>query len=248
MRRYWLRTILVYWLITITNFGQAEEYVVGVEKLNFLPYYSGINGSYYGYARDVLDAFGRAYGHQFKYRPLPVERLFLAFINQQVDLKFPDSPNWQSDLKQGHAIIYSDSLAPFTDGIMVTPHNQEVALEAFKKLGTIRGFTPWPFTQRIDTGEINVYENNSIPGLLMQTALGRVDGSYINVSVAQYHLKYVLKKPEALVFNPNLAHDRGYYFLSTIKYPELVEQLDHWLKENAELVLRLQQEWNISQP
>jgi len=226
----------------------AEEYIIGVEKLNFLPYYSGLNGEFYGYARELLDAFGKDYGHRFKYNPLPVERLFQAFINGRVDLKFPDSPNWQQSLKQGNKITYSHSVAPFVDGIMMTPQRFKDKNRTFEKLGTIRGFTPWPYHQKIQQGKVVVSENNSIPGLLMQTVLNRVEGSYINVAVARYHLKNVLKKPHGLVFNPELAHDQGDYFLSTIKHPKLIRQFNSWLLTHSLQVEDLQKKWNIVNP
>jgi len=242
----WLSAFIL--SLAAVNTSWAEEYIIGVEKLNFLPYYSGVDDEYFGYARDILDAFANQYGHQFKYNPLPVERLFLAFINKQVDFKFPDSPNWQQSIKQQHSVVYSKTVAPFVDGIMMNPKRMIHSSLSFKKLGTIRGFTPWPFMAQIKRGDLRVSENNSISGLLMQTVLQRVEGSYINVAVAEYHLNNILKKPNTLVFNPDLAHDKGDYFLSTIKHPQIIEQFNSWLQQNSAYVLDMQKKWNIIGP
>lgn len=77
-----------------------RHFNVGVEELDYLPYYTSKGNNYQGYARELLDAFAKERGYTFDYKPLPVKRLFQSLLKKQVDFKFPDNPNWQSDLKK----------------------------------------------------------------------------------------------------------------------------------------------------
>jgi len=45
--------------------------------------------------------------------------------------------------------------------------------------------------------------------------LKHVDGFYIAIDVGAYHLREILKKTDALIFNPNLPYDVQRYSLSS---------------------------------
>jgi polar amino acid transport system substrate-binding protein len=226
--------------------AHATEYVVGVEDIYYRPYYYTERGEYRGIARDILDAFCREHNIVFKYEPLPVNRLYKHFLDGLLDFKFPDHPHWRADLKENHHILYSRPMLDFVDGTMVRPENLGQGLENINNLGTVLGFTPWAYLDRIKSGRINVTENGSFTGLLEQTIQGRVDGAYFNPVVARYQLEHVLKNPGALVFDPDLPHIESAYLLSTIKYPELLDKLDAFLARNPELVEQLNQKHDTS--
>ncbi|MFH1138326.1 MAG: transporter substrate-binding domain-containing protein [Pseudomonadota bacterium] len=214
----------------------AQEFVVGVEDLNYQPFYYLENGQYQGAAREILDAFAHGNGLSFKYEPLPVKRLFRQLLDGSLDLKFPDNPNWQPELKKGRNIVYSRPVMEFVDGVMVRPENMGKGLAGLKVLGLVLGFTPRGYQDLMASGKIRLVENASFGGLLEQTVSGRVDGAYINPVVARYQLDRVLGKPDALTFDPGLPHQKDYYRASSLRRPDIIKRLDQFLTDEAELV------------
>lgn len=243
-----MKKLFIFILIPVIVFctkSVAGDYVVGVENLDYLPYYSGVNDSYKGYAKDLLDAFAKNNGHTFTYRALPVRRLFKSLMNETIDFKFPDNPDWQSEIKNKKKVIYSNTTLMAIDGVMVLPGQKGKGIKNLKNLGTVMGFTPWTYKESIDKGEIIVSENPSFKGLLTQVIKGRISGAYINTVVADYQLKTVLKKPGALVFDPELPFDKNSYLLSTIKHKEVLDSFNQFLSKNQGFIKRLKSKYNI---
>lgn len=212
---------------------------VGVELQPYKPYYAVKDGEYGGYARELLDAFATEYGYQFVYTPLPVRRLLSDFLAGRVDLKFPDHPQWNADQKAGHAVRYSRPAAPYIDGVLVKPQYLGQGKQRIALLGTQNGFTPWPYLAEIQAGHIKLIQANQIESLLMMAASDRVDAVYLNPRVVTHQLRQMRLAPDALVFDPQLAHVEDHYYLSSIRHPELIEAFDRFLEQRAELVAAL---------
>lgn len=215
-----------------------QSFTVGVEELDYLPHYSWDatapkGQEYQGYAREVLDAFAQAKGYSFTYVAYPVARLFDEFLTKQsVDFKYPDNPYWSAEAKKAVPVVYSDPVVAYIDGVMVTPARKGQPAASLKTLGTIRGFTAFEFLDAVKAGQVTLDESTDYQALLKKCALGRVDGAYSNVAVANWNLQEKLKQPGALVFDANLPHTKSHYLLSTIKRPKIVEEFNAWLKEN----------------
>jgi polar amino acid transport system substrate-binding protein len=245
MKRVLRKVLLAFLLSTPVAATHSAEIVMGVEDLPYMPYYSVDMGEYNGYARELFDAFAADRGHSISYRPLPVERLYRALLDGEIDLKFPDNPEWRNDLKEVRKVHYSGAVAPFLDGVLVTPHQKTRPADGPLRIGTIRGFTPWPLLGRIEEGSIKMFENNSISGLLRQVLVGRLDGVFINESVAEFHLKSELHQEGALVLDDRLPNSPSAYYVSSIQNPVIIQELNDWLTENGEKVKALQQKWGI---
>lgn len=209
--------------------AQEKQIVIGVEELDYYPTYAVIDGQYVGAAREILDAFARAKGYQITYRPLPVKRLFAELLSGQIDLKFPDNPGWAGDLKKDQKVAYSGPVIAFVDGVMVPAGSVGAGPDNIKVLGTVAGFTPFAWLDRIKANKVQIKENLKMELLLKQAALKRLDGAYASVAVANHYLDRVLAMPGGLVFDPGLPHSRGHYMLSTTTRPELVAEFDSWL-------------------
>ena len=93
--------------------------IVGVEQVDYLPHYGQDNRNQYtGFARELFDAFAQHSGYQLLYKPLPVKRLYRAFLTDlSVDFKYPDHPQWKSALKKSQPPFYSDPVVSYTDGV-----------------------------------------------------------------------------------------------------------------------------------
>lgn len=224
--------------------GAQTRYVVGVENIAYMPYYTYEGGRYGGFARKVLDAFAKDRGYVFDYKALPIQRLYAHFLDGTVDFKYPDSPEWRQELRTGREIAYSASVTDYVDGTIVPADRPAMKKDEIRTLGTVSGFTPWAWAADLDAGSPVLSENGSFDALLAQVLNGRVDAAYANVAVARHQLER-LGRPGALVFAPDLPHVRGTYHLSTTRHPDLIAELDAWLAANAVRIKEFRREFGI---
>lgn len=107
-------------ILTSAAYAQQTIFTIGVEAQKYYPQYDNENGTeYFGLARDLLDMFAKEKNYQFFYKIRPVKRLFHEFVEKKAyDFKYPDNPYWQSDMKKGKNIVYSDSVVKYIDGVL----------------------------------------------------------------------------------------------------------------------------------
>ncbi len=246
MIKHLIRCLAVMVLLSTASMAQAQSFTVGVENIDYYPLYAGADGEYKGYARDLLDAFAKSKGYTFTYTALPINRLFKSFVDGELDFKFPDNPYWSADVRKGKTIVYSESVNAYIDGVLVTPEHKGMDKSQLKTLGLITGFTPWEYLGDVKAGKITLEENDNYQALLKKTALGRVDGAYSNVAVANYQIGQVLNMTGKLEFDPNLPHTKSDYFLSTIKHPQIIQELNAFMQENKQLVDELQAKYQVN--
>lgn len=223
----------------------AATYKIGVENINYLPHYSTDKGEYSGFGREIMDAFSKDAGHTFEYKPMPIKRLMNAYKSGTVDAKYPDNKYWGSDDKKGLSVVYSYPVVEFIDGVMVKPDRAGKGVENLKTLGTVLGFTPFEYLGLIKQEKVKVTENKSFTALLKQTMIGRIDGAYINVDVAQYTLDTAMKKKGELIFDDALPHTKSHYHISSINKPELIDQFNEWLTNNKGTVAKIKAKFDL---
>lgn len=211
-------------------YGEDQDLQVGVEEVHNYPYYGLHKGKHVGIGRDVMDRFAATQELEFQYKIYPVERLFRTFLKKAVDFKYPDSPLWRKELKGDTKIYYSKPIAKFIDGTMVKPELKGKGVKRIKKLATIRGFTAWSYLDKIKSGAIELVQEEKIRNVIRLVVNGTVDAAYVNVEVANYLMNHKLHTPGALVFDPELPHDKGGYRVSSIKYPKMIDKLNQFLE------------------
>lgn len=223
----------------------AGDYSVGVESNDYLPISKGDGGAYSGYARDLLDAFAAKNGHTFRYKPMPVMRLFDEFaVQKSLDFKFPDNPYWAADAKKGLNLSYSKGVVAVTEGLMVLPANKG-KVTTVSKIATLRGFTPFPYMDLIKAKKISVTEVNGADAAIKLGEAGRVDGVYLGTLAANYIMAETLKQPGVLVFDAALPNSTNDFSLSTLAHPEVIKQLDEFLVKEKDLVAKLKAKHKI---
>jgi polar amino acid transport system substrate-binding protein len=213
-----------------------RDLVVGVEDLEYYPLYAMRDGEYIGAARDILDVFAKDRGYRLVYRPLPIKRLYLELMSGGIDLKFPDNRLWANDSKKDHKVVYSKPVIAYIDGVLVRPGNHGRGPDALRTLGTVSGFTPFAWLDRVTSGRVALKENPRMELLLRQAVVGHVDGAYVSVAVANHVLSGSLNMPGALMFDSGLPHSREHYRLSSVTQPAMVAEFDAWLDANGALV------------
>lgn len=238
--------ILYFATACLTVSAMSANLVIGVEAIDYYPVYKSDGAKYEGYARDLLDAFASKAGHQFTYKPLPVARLMNDYLTgDSLDLKFPDNAMWAGDMRKGKSIAYSQAALTVQEGVMVLPENKGKPVSAIKTLGTMRGFTPYPYLDFINKKSMTLAENNSFDALIKTAVTKHVDGIYITSLVGDYYLNEVLKTPNALVFDESLPSTKSGFSLSSIKHPEVVKKFDEFMTKEKELIAKLQAKYKL---
>lgn len=228
--------------------ANATEYIIGVEDLDYLPYYTVTpDGNYSGFAKELLDTFARENGYRFSYRPLPLKRLFKSLVNGKIDFKFPDNPLWKNKMKAGHSVIYSASVVKTIDGLLILPENAMNNTFKIKTIGTIMGFTPWLFQEGAARNQFQISENSSLTGLFKQVLNGRIDAAYANPVVAAYFLEHKLNNQNGLVFDNTRPFTVSLYHMSTIRHIEIMKQFDHFLQVKKREIDQLKHSYKISE-
>ncbi|HET9239930.1 MAG TPA: transporter substrate-binding domain-containing protein [Oligoflexus sp.] len=235
-------------------FAQKKpRYTIAVENQNYMPYFRVDGNEYLGFARELFDLFAADAGIEFEYVPNPIHRIYANYFDKKstLDFKFPDRPEWASDLRKGRTLHYTDDIVEFTDGVMVRPKNLGKGLKGLTKLGMIAGFTPFQYAQYIKSeknpaGTITLVPNTSLSALFAQLeAENRIDGVFINLAVAKYSLVNDQKKVDLAVFDKELPHDTSSYQLSTTKHPDIVNKFNEFMKKKKSEVAVLKQKWGL---
>lgn len=239
-----MRRLFVLGLWSLLGVAQAAQFTVGVEALDYYPHYrADAKQQFSGYARAVLDAFAADTGHQFTYRPLPVTRLYVEFVQGKVDFKYPDNAFWGGDAKQGAQVVYSDPVTPYVDGLLVLPARADAT--DIRSLGIVAGFTPFPYKDALAAKTYTLEERTSLDQVLKGVLLGRIDAAYVNIDVGRHALKAIGEEGK-LVFNETMPADRGNYHLSTIAQAAVIGEFNAWLKANGSRLSALRAEYGLA--
>ncbi|KXX65653.1 transporter substrate-binding domain-containing protein [Marichromatium gracile] len=206
-----------------------ERYVIGVENIDYLPHYAAHTGRFEGFARELFDAFAAAVGIEFDYKPLPVPRMVVSLLRDEVDFLYPDDPSWRTEARDGRSFYYSAPVVSYIDGTLVRPESLGQGGEWVQRLGIVVGFTPCAWQSRLETGTPVLRENAGFAALLNQLHSGRIDAAYANVAVAAEQSRRLFGRADALVFDPGLPLAQGEYRLSTRAHTGLLARFDRWL-------------------
>lgn len=218
----------------------AESYVIGVEKLAFAPHYSiDAQGQYQGFARELFDLFAQKSGVELSYKVLPGDQLLPALLGGQVDFKYPDSETWAQAQKAGKRLSYSQAVVDYVDGMLVAPQRQGQPVEQIKRLAMVNGWTPRGYQERIDAGQIELTYSDDLRQMIRQALRKDTDGAYFNVVVATHYLDNIRARPGALVFDAGLPHNRGSFYLSSLKHPGLLQRFDRFLLDEQKAIAEL---------
>lgn len=229
------------------NLSHAGNFIVGVEDIDYFPVYQYSSGQYLGAAGEILTKFAKLHNHTFSFKGYPITRLNRNYLDGKVDFRFPDNGYWAQDQKKGYDIQYSNPVIGFIDGVMVPADKKGQGISQFKKLGLVRGFTAWDYLDLIKQGKVKPKETNSLESLIKLTLNSRYDGAYFNVDVATYYLNNKMKKPGALLFDSDLPHTKSNYSLSSFKHPEVIEEFNQFLVDEADWIQSVKDKYEIKQ-
>lgn len=243
MKRLWALLLIMSVSVSV---NAKTTYVVGVQSFSqYYPFSAYSNRSYSGFNRELLDMFANTHHYRFVYKALPLTSLPSRFVDGVVDLKYPDSPDWDRDIKKGVNVIYSEPVVDYIDGVMVIDQNYGQPIDQLQRLGTVVGFTPELYQSRIRSGQIRLNESYKYDSLMMKLVSGRIDGGYANIAVAQFYLDQMGFKKGSVRFDDTLPHEKGTRRLSTIHHPKLIDEFNQFLSDKQEAISALKARYGI---
>lgn len=237
-----LLNITVFCLCFASLATKAKEYVVGVEDVSYYPLFDFRN-SKTSYTKELLDEFGRQYGHKFIYLPLPIKRFSRWLIEEQIDFKYPDNVRWEDGSVDNSSFIYSEATITLVAGTL-TLKDGKISPNNVRVVGTLLGFYPTHWVDLIKQNKVTLYEDPSTMVLIRQMLRGHVDAIDLEPSVVNHHLS-LLGKPGLITLNRDFDYEVYSYYLSTIKHADVIKQFNEFLRDNQEYLKKLRSKFNI---
>ena len=194
--------------------------------------------------QDFIKAFGEKYNYEIVIKERPVKRLIAEFVNLKFDIKYPDHPKWSEEARKGVNVVYSDPVISYREGVLVLPENLGKGMNNLKRLSVMRGFSPWPYRYQVKSGSLALTESPNYETAIRMTHLGRADGSYLSRAAADY-TQNQLKLKKMLVFDQSLPNISDVYYVSTIKHPEVLKQINRFMKDEKVLVDKLKMKYGV---
>lgn len=227
-------------LILASGVCHAEPLRVGLESQDYLPYYRALPGKpAEGYAIALLQRFAVHQGLTLEIDTLPINRLHRTLqTTDRLMLVFPDNPAWSRRLKHDVQLHYSRPVIRVIDGSLVLREHLGRGIDGVRRLGTVRGFTPEAWEERLGTGAVQLVEASDIGSLVRMLLRLRIDAVYANPEVLQHYLATRTELGgDRLQLDPSLPMAHTAFHASSLAHPELLEALDRFLEEQrAELV------------
>jgi len=242
---------LVSGLITISPVlaQPTEKYVIGVENIEYLPYYDGSGTNkrdYFGFSKELLELFAKQQNIKFEFYTLPIPRLYKEFIeHHHVDFKYPDNPNWQVSYKNQHQQDINYSVPSLVTHTGLASLKDNIKLEDCKSLAKVRGFTLQGLEKLTSMPGLQVLENDNVIEMIYLLHEERVDCIYISHDVLKYNIEEFFDTPVPVFFQHQLPVDHQAFMLSSIKHPQLVKKFNVFLKDNENAIEELKQKHNF---
>lgn len=226
------------------NYCFSASFIIGVEDINYYPYFDFSSESS-SFSKDLFEQFAADSGHQISFLPLPIKQFNKWLFEENIDFKFPDNQRWQQQpVSQKNSLHFSNDILMMTAGTLVMSENKDKPENFIKNIGTITGFQPTLWMEQIAQGKVKIIEDRSPKILVKQLVHGIIDGLDIDLAVAKFHLSE-LQLDNKIVISPNITRQVFAYKLSTLKFPQVIEQFNLWLEQNEEFVTSLKARYGI---
>ena len=224
----------------------ADPLIIGVESNDYYPHYQLRNGEIQGFVKDLFARFSQDTGQAVQLRSIPLRRLLIELRRNRVHFKYPDNPKWNSQEK-GEDFTHSQPIVRYIDGTLVLPDHLGEPPQDLKTLGTLVGFTPWPYNDRIEEGDLFIYQGTTLEGVIRRTIRNETGGIYANIDVARYLMTHVMGLPDVVVFDPARPHTVSYYATSTVHQTEMLEKFNSWLSRSETFRRNLETKYQVGE-
>lgn len=241
-------------LIAVTLFhllsGQsvkAETYVIASQNIAYYPHYEFAARIDKGYAWALLEEFASHKGITFEYVNMPVLRLQIELEKGNIDFVYPDHPTWTNPVNDNTTKLFSRPLTESLVGTFVKSSRYGKGISAIQKVSIVLGFSPLYWQERIDQGKtklISVADNKSA---IYMAQWDRADAFDMDYYVAQ-HLLDKLPDVEQFWLDPDLPVTVVEFCLSTVRQPQLLEEINQFIASSPSLIEELKGRYKIGNP
>ncbi len=230
-----------------TSTSYSKEYIIGVEDVSYFPLYdfSPQYPNRASFTKDLLSSFFKSNGYQFKFVPLPIKRFDKWYVEEAIDFKFPDNVRWRAGDSKKLGITYSSPVLTLTAGTYVDQKLRKKPRESIKRLGTVLGFFPTLWYDKIQDKSTALVELSSPYSIVKHMLHGNIDATNIDKNVINYNLKLLGKSGDSIVLNKQIKNEQYAYHFSSIHYPEMIREFNAFLRENQQLVARIKSKYGI---
>lgn len=242
------KLVLILAIISFSTQAKEKVYLVGVENVNYYPLFdfSSNNKGKGSFTEDLLTAFFTHHNLSFKFIPLPIKRFDKWYIEHNIDFKFPDNFRWRNDLSNKLGIHFSEPVLKLLAGTYVTSENKALNRKDISSVATIAGFHPTLWIREISKGKVKLQEEKSSLAIVRHLLANNASATNIDKSVIESNLK-LLGREGSIVLAENIYHEEFYYHFSSIRYPEIIDKFNVFMKENKPLINRLKTKYNITE-
>lgn len=231
----------------VSSLLQAKEYLIGVEDIGYYPLYDftskDLNNE--SFTQELLSTFFSLHGYKIKFVALPIKRFNKWYVEDAIDFKFPDNPRWRKDKSEKLDVTYSQPVLDLIAGSYVLKKNKKMLRKDVKRLGTIYGFHPTFWFDRVQNNTLDLIEDSSSISIVKHLLRGNVEAINIDSNVINYNLKLLQQDKDAVVLNEGIMHGRFSFYFSTINYPEIIQQFDEFLTTHQEAITELKTKYGI---
>jgi hypothetical protein len=225
----------------------AKEYIIGVEDVSYYPFYdfSAEKLDQKSYTKELLSAFFNYRGYKFQFVSLPVKRFDKWYVEENIDFKFPDNERWRTVESKKLKVAYSQPVLYLIAGSFVLKKNKNLPEHAIKSLGTMFGFYPTLWIDRVQNNTIELVESYSTFSLVKHLLHGNVDAINIEKNVIDYTLKLMGEEEDTIVLNKQIKHERYAFHFSSILHPEIIQEFDQYLITHSQQIAEMKHKYGI---
>ena len=182
---------------------------------------------------DFLLTFAKNNNFNLEYRELNKTDRIHSFLNHDIDFRFPDNPTWSAATKRNQEVIYSDPIYYYVEGLFI--RNEDVEkfnhLKDIKKIGIAGDVVPWFLHHNVEIQKMKLVQLPKNRLLMKALLSGEVDAAYSDFYLGDFTINE-LELENKITFAKNLPNINDYYYLSTIKHPEIVDKFNLWMHDH----------------
>jgi polar amino acid transport system substrate-binding protein len=141
--------------------AEQTSYHIGVENIDYYPHFA------FGYkknsfAKEVLEHFFASQNTTVTFVSLPLKRFNQWYSEENIDFKYPDNPDWRQGETLNLPITYSTEVIKLTAGSTVPLKKVGIARDKITRLGTVLGFYPTLWIDRINAKQTMVIDDPNV--------------------------------------------------------------------------------------
>lgn len=250
-RRHHISIVLIFCLLSagvIVPFAlKAETYLVASQNIAYYPHYEFSAIQDKGFAWALLEAFATEKGITFQYVSMPVLRLQIELEKGNIDFVYPDHPTWTNPINDNSTKYYSKPLTESLVGTFVKPERLGAGISTIRKVSIVLGFSPLYWQERIDSGKTRLIWVADNKSAIYMAQWERADAFDMDYYVANYLLDKLVDV-DNFKLDPKQPVTVVEFCLSTLKRPQLLEEINTFITNNPGLIAMLKARYKIGNP